>query len=106
MLYFSILKAARPSPLLFSALQGIAKFAHLVNIDFFRDLLEVIREIMRKVEAEREDGEERGEEDQLRLQLACIVTAFDLLGGQGTYELQLRDLSLIWHRRVTQSRPR
>jgi len=40
-LYFRILKNPLPTPLLPGALQGISKYAHLVNIDFFKDLMKV-----------------------------------------------------------------
>jgi nucleolar complex protein 3 len=87
--YFSILKAAKPSPLLSAALQGIARFAHMVNIDFFRDLLAVLREIMVRtsgVDDEEENDTEAptiDQEERLRLQILCVLTAFELLTGQG-----------------------
>ncbi len=78
-LYFSILKATHPTPLLPCALEGISKFAHLVNIDFFKDLLQVLKKLI------QEDDEE---DDELisstHRRLLCIITAFDLLSGQGT----------------------
>lgn len=88
MLYFSILKAAKPSPLLSTALGGIARFAHMVNIDFFQDLLAVLREIMVRT-SEVEEGEDDAgaptidQEERLRLQILCVLTAFELLTGQG-----------------------
>ncbi|EPQ30124.1 uncharacterized protein PFL1_02241 [Pseudozyma flocculosa PF-1] len=45
-LYFTILKApigSIPLHLLGSALEGLSRFAHRVNVDFFRDLLAVLR---------------------------------------------------------------
>ncbi|KAN0060736.1 hypothetical protein ACQY0O_007394 [Thecaphora frezii] len=45
-LYFTILKApigTVPLHLLGSALEGLSRFAHRVNVDFFRDLLAVLR---------------------------------------------------------------
>jgi nucleolar complex protein 3 len=93
-LYFSILKAAKPSPLLFDALQGIARFSHMVNVDFFRDLLAVIRDIMRRNDEHDEDVDVSGgtdgsfgdDQSRMRLQILCIVTAFDLLSGQGKHD--------------------
>jgi len=88
-LYFSILKAAKPSPLLFDALQGIARFSHMVNVEFFRDLLTVIRDIMKRTDepdldvSEGTDGSFAEDQSRMRLQILCIVTAFDLLSGQG-----------------------
>ncbi|KAG6879515.1 hypothetical protein C0992_001848 [Termitomyces sp. T32_za158] len=45
-LYFRILKNPQPTPLLPAALHGISRFAHLVNIDFFKDLLTVLKELI------------------------------------------------------------
>jgi nucleolar complex protein 3 len=56
--------------LLPAALEGLTRFAHLVNVDFFRDLLDVLRQ----VSAVCHDS---------RTQLLCIGTALDLLSGQG-----------------------
>ncbi|KAJ7709940.1 nucleolar complex-associated protein-domain-containing protein [Mycena rosella] len=82
-LYFRIIKNPRPTPLLPAALQGISKFAHLVNIDFFKDLLKVLKELIaREADGEEEEDETNASKDvQHRLQ--CIVTAFELLSGQG-----------------------
>ncbi|CAG8572949.1 7622_t:CDS:10 [Acaulospora colombiana] len=45
--YFRILKHASSSPLLLPVLEGLAKlFAHLINVDFFNDLLESLKKIM------------------------------------------------------------
>ncbi|CAO1613721.1 unnamed protein product [Parajaminaea phylloscopi] len=108
-LYFSILKAdSAPGSLLGAALEGLAKFAHRVNLDFFRDLLAVLREHVKTARAaglsrstahladeddeEEEDEEEEGtltleaearRQDNLRKALLCLVTAFELLQGQG-----------------------
>lgn len=100
-LYFSILKSDEaPGPLLGAALEGLARFAHRVNVDFFRDLLAVLRRhvedaragaIARNVELKAdvaEDGEEQEidpepEQDDLRKALLCLATAFELLSGQG-----------------------
>ncbi|KAG6818144.1 hypothetical protein H0H87_000049 [Tephrocybe sp. NHM501043] len=45
-LYFRIIKNPKPTPLLPTALHGISKFAHLVNIDFFKDLMAVLKELI------------------------------------------------------------
>ncbi|KAJ3552556.1 hypothetical protein NP233_g12853 [Leucocoprinus birnbaumii] len=86
-LYFRILKNPRPSPLLPAALTGIAKFAHLVNIDFFRDLMKVLKELISLEAEDASDAEEAVEparnQRNTRHRLLCIVTAFDLLSGQG-----------------------
>ncbi|QRW00048.1 nucleolar complex-associated protein [Ceratobasidium sp. AG-Ba] len=79
-LYFRILKHPTPTPLLPAALEGIARYAHMVNVDFFKDLLDVLKElIQRGTFAEGEVGED----EVLRQRLLCISTAFELLSGQG-----------------------
>lgn len=88
-LYFSILKFPGRSPLLPAALEGISHFTHLVNVDFFRDLLQVLRQI---IADQRGDDEQVDATDNLdpvgagarvRIRMLAIVTAFDLLSGQG-----------------------
>lgn len=97
-LYFSILKAPVISNRLYiAALQGLVIFAHRINVDFFRDLLDVLR-LRIKVsladvddEEEEEEGGEEVVDDEDKesiitnriIALHCIVTAFELLSGQG-----------------------
>lgn len=83
-LYFRILKNPHPTCLLPAALQGISKFAHLVNIDFFKDLMQVLKEIMLRVSMEA-DGVDYAPSkvENVQHQLLCIMTAFELLSGQG-----------------------
>lgn len=90
-LYFSILKFPGRSPLLPAALEGISHFAQLINVDFFRDLLQVLRKIIS--DRRTEDGEDAeveaaeidpvGAGQRVRIRMLGIVTAFDLLSGQG-----------------------
>ncbi|KAJ6496645.1 nucleolar complex-associated protein-domain-containing protein [Mycena vitilis] len=83
-LYFRIIKNPRPTPLLPAALQGISKYAHLVNIDFFKDLLKVLKELIaRESEDEDEEEDEVDVSKDVQQRLQCIVTAFELLSGQG-----------------------
>ncbi|ORY65638.1 CBF/Mak21 family-domain-containing protein [Leucosporidium creatinivorum] len=90
-LYFRIVKLDYRSPLLPAALEGLARFAHLVNIDFFRDLLEVLKGIIKRGEAVEAESIEADNDEALGLvrrndtreKLLCIVTAFELLQGQG-----------------------
>uniref|UniRef100_A0A8C9UIQ7 Nucleolar complex protein 3 homolog n=1 Tax=Serinus canaria TaxID=9135 RepID=A0A8C9UIQ7_SERCA len=44
--YFRILKKAQKSPLLPAVLEGLAKFAHLINVEFFDDLLIVLHSLI------------------------------------------------------------
>ncbi|KAG0209554.1 hypothetical protein BGX28_010252 [Mortierella sp. GBA30] len=79
--YFRILKHAPGSPVLPAVLEGLAKFAHLINVDFFTDLLEVLKKIMvGGADAQHFDTYNPANR---RTQLLCIVTAFQLLQGQG-----------------------
>lgn len=61
----------------------------MVNIDFFRDLLAVIKDIMIRASLGDEDDEgEMGESainlaESLHLQILCVLTAFELMTGQG-----------------------
>ena len=93
--YFRILKARTPH-LMGAVLEGLAKYAHLINQDFFGDLLEALKELIRDSENDREgdDAEANGEEeddelsvirDTSREALLCTVTAFALLEGQDAH---------------------
>jgi nucleolar complex protein 3 len=97
--YFRILKQRIPH-LMGPVLEGLAKYARLINQDFFGDLLEALKDLIGH--AEREDqGEDEGEDeeedeskegaiseaasrDSRRETLLCTVTAFALLDGQDT----------------------
>ncbi|XP_044276584.1 nucleolar complex protein 3 homolog isoform X1 [Varanus komodoensis] len=69
--YFRILKKAQKSPVLPAVLEGLAKFAHLINLEFFDDLLLVLHSlIVSGVLSHRES-------------LHCILSAFHILSGQG-----------------------
>ncbi|CAA7271730.1 unnamed protein product [Cyclocybe aegerita] len=88
-LYFRILKNPTPTPLLPSALSGISRFAHLVNIDFFKDLMKVLRDLIameEPVASDTPDLRSANTQDMsegVSRRLMCIVTAFELLSGQG-----------------------
>jgi len=72
-LYFRILKATQSDAMLSVVLDGIARFARLINAEFFGDLLEVLRGILARC---GDDGR------RTRDQLVCINTAFTLLANQ------------------------
>ncbi|CAJ0642144.1 8618_t:CDS:10 [Entrophospora sp. SA101] len=101
--YFRILKHANGSNLLLPVLEGLAKFSHLINIDFFNDLLEVLKKIMvdcipeeenmavtknRKIKVVGNSGMERID---TRKCLLCIITTFQLLSGQEALNIDLQD---------------
>jgi len=83
--YFRILKARVPT-LSGAVLEGLAKFAHLINQDFFGDILEALKDIINQAEAVELDGEDsmdaNGERDRMRESLLATQTAFTLLSQQ------------------------
>lgn len=80
-IYFNILKE-RSTSLMAVTLEGLAKFAHLINADFFGDLLEVLRELILERQTWMIEGELKFKESATREALLCTVTAFALLSGQ------------------------
>ncbi|KAF3356631.1 Serine/threonine-protein phosphatase T [Verticillium dahliae VDG1] len=97
--YFRILKIRVPH-LMGATLEGLAKYAHLINQDFFGDLLEALKDLIRHAEEDAEgEGDEENPEDEegdegddsefvrntSREALLCIVTAFALLAGQDAH---------------------
>lgn len=100
--YFRILKQRIPN-LMGPVLEGLAKYAHLINQDFFGDLLEAMKDLIGHAErdeldqagenvSEDEEDEEEGrrdvsettKRDARRETLLCTITAFALLQGQDT----------------------
>ena len=91
--YFRILKARSPK-LMGAVLEGLARYAHLINQDFFGDILEALRDIISTAElsaaaevsddedAELSDSEELPDRNVTRESLLCVITAFALLEGQ------------------------
>ncbi|XP_012672847.1 nucleolar complex protein 3 homolog [Clupea harengus] len=71
LIYFRILKKAQKSVLLPSVLEGLAKFAHLINLEFFDDLLTVLHNLIVSGDLSNRES------------LHCIQTAFHILSGQG-----------------------
>ncbi|KAF4343615.1 NOC3-like protein [Fusarium beomiforme] len=95
--YFRILKLRMPH-LMGAVLEGLAKYAHLINQDFFGDLLEALKDLIRHSEQDAEKGpcDEEGNEDEeedddipvrnlTREALLCNVTAYALLEGQDAH---------------------
>ncbi|CAO3700557.1 unnamed protein product [Rhizopus stolonifer] len=86
--YFRILKKQTTSPLLPAVLEGLSKFAHLISVDFFDDLLNALRDVMRSFE---DTNDFSRTSSGTRKRLLCIITAFELLSGQGeaiSYDLK------------------
>ena len=91
--YFRILKARIPS-LMGAVLEGLAKYAHLINQDFFGDLLEALRDLINSSSSlsdpslisesddEDDENESASTRNPTRESLLCVITAFALLEGQ------------------------
>ncbi|RZC32728.1 nucleolar complex protein 3 -like, partial [Asbolus verrucosus] len=69
--YFRILKSSTNTKVLGVCLEGLAKFSHCLNIDFYLDLVNILDKLLK--------------EDWIgyREQLHCIQTVFSILSGQG-----------------------
>ncbi|CAL8081922.1 unnamed protein product [Orchesella dallaii] len=70
-IYFRALKTSPRSQILSCVLEGLSKFAHVINIDYFGDLLKVLQGILTDHEV------------QERQFLLCISTVLAVLEGQG-----------------------
>ncbi|KAJ3174945.1 Nucleolar complex protein 3 [Geranomyces variabilis] len=91
LIYFRILKNATNSPLLPAVLEGLARFAHLINIEFFADLLNVLKKISFDQYRQYLDGSTATSTDT-RSAFHCVIAAFQLLTGQGeALNLDLKD---------------
>lgn len=89
--YFRILKARSPD-LMGAVLEGLAKYAHLINQDFFGDILEALKDLINDSDTHSTNDAEDPEEEAppkptnpiatTRSTLLCINTTFALLAGQ------------------------
>ncbi|KAI8360696.1 CBF/Mak21 family-domain-containing protein [Choanephora cucurbitarum] len=87
--YFRVLKKQTSSPLLPAVLEGLSRFAHLINVDFFDDLLNALRDVMHAFE---DSNDISRTSSGTRKRLLCIITAFELLSGQGeAFNYDLKD---------------
>ncbi|KAF4635193.1 hypothetical protein G7Y89_g2900 [Cudoniella acicularis] len=90
--YFRILKLRSPS-LMGAVLEGLARYAHLINQDFFGDILEALKDLIGHAESGDDVEEEEETDDETtrnltREALLCIITAFALLEGQDAAKAQ------------------
>lgn len=86
--YFRILKERTPD-LMGAVLEGLAKYAHLINQDFFGDLLEALKDLIAQADttiSEGEDEELSSSRNPSRESLLCVITAFALLEGQDAHK--------------------
>ena len=88
--YFRILKDKVPH-LMGAVLEGLAKYSHLINQDFFGDVLEALKDLIGQAEAALQADEDESPEIEMddqalrnltRESLLCVITAFALLQGQ------------------------
>lgn len=88
--YLRILKARVPH-FLGALLEGLAKYAHIINQDLFGDLLEILKDLISDAktllkadeeEQEEVEGSSESSRDSTRETLLYITTAFALLEGQ------------------------
>ena len=70
-IYFRILKSFPKSKLMGSVLEGLSRFAHVINIEFFSDLVTVFKELLSSGHL------------GLRDTLLATSTVFAILSGQG-----------------------
>ncbi|KAL8621272.1 hypothetical protein ACOMHN_008097 [Nucella lapillus] len=70
-MFFNVLKQEERSPLISVVLEALAKFTHLISVDFFHDLYAVFNKL---IESEALSQVET---------LHCVQTAFRILSGQG-----------------------
>jgi hypothetical protein len=87
--------------LLPKVLEGLAKFAHLINVDFFGDLLNVLK----KISATQHEDYIAGKQTNLSTtvcSLHCIIAAFELLETLGdSLRIDLRDFYVSMYTQMT-----
>ncbi|KAK6517956.1 hypothetical protein TWF506_005125 [Arthrobotrys conoides] len=101
--YFRILKEKKPT-LMGATLEGLAKFAHLINVEFFSDILAALRELVEDAQTDADAEEETSDEEAAqslqrernlrREALLCIVSAFSLLADQANEAKGLVNIDL------------
>ncbi|XP_060536038.1 nucleolar complex protein 3 homolog isoform X1 [Cylas formicarius] len=70
-IYFRILKNSENSKSLSTCLEGLAKFAHIINLEYYIDMVKVLGNLLNE--------EWMGNREKLH----CIQTIFKILSGQG-----------------------
>ncbi|KAG5439911.1 hypothetical protein PCANB_000193 [Pneumocystis canis] len=76
--YFQILQNGLVN-LIYASLEGLKKFSHLISVDFFEDLLKVLKELLENTFNFKSGISFK---DSTKGGLLCIVTAFKLLSRQ------------------------
>ncbi len=90
LIYFRVLKKALPtSPLLPPTLEGLARYAHRINVDFLGDLLRVLQNLL-ATEQLPDSGA-----------FHCVSTAFSILQGEGSaLNVDLKDFYTLLYSRL------
>lgn len=70
-IYFRVLKKAPSSKILCITLEGLARYAHCINLEFYEDIVNVLNQLL--------EHEPLGYREQLH----CIQTVLTILSGQG-----------------------
>ncbi|KAI8840332.1 CBF/Mak21 family-domain-containing protein [Chytriomyces cf. hyalinus JEL632] len=92
--YFRILKNAESSPLVPSVLEGLSHFGHLINVDFFADILALLKKITVSQYEQYATGTVASSASA-KTALHCIVAALLLLSGQGeAVNIDLKDFNM------------
>lgn len=91
--YFRILKL-RVAHLSGAVLEGLARYAHLINQDFFGDVLEVLRDLITEAESQQQEEDDDESRKAVRQTLLCITTAFAMLQGQTDVAKSANQLNL------------
>ncbi|KAJ3370308.1 Nucleolar complex protein 3 [Kappamyces sp. JEL0680] len=99
--YFRILKNAPTSLLVPCVLEGLARFARLINVDFFQDLLNVLKTISISQHEMYIEGKD-GDYSSALSALHCIIAAFELLDSVGgALSIDLRDFYTALYTQVS-----
>lgn len=71
------------------------RYAHLINLDFFGDLLVALKELITgALEDEEIEVENPSKRNANREALLCVITAFALLSGQGRFLFPIHSLTI------------
>lgn len=101
MIYFRVLKRKGIDTELMSfTLEGLAKYSHLINVEFFADLLNILKLISKELNEKYINGVETERDN--RNSFHCIIAAFQLMNGQpGDYlKLDLQDFYISMYNQL------
>ncbi|KAJ3355567.1 Nucleolar complex protein 3 [Entophlyctis luteolus] len=90
--YFRILKNAESSPLVPAVLEGLSHFGHLISVDYFADILALLKKIAISQYNSYAEGTNAA---SAKTSMHCIVAALLLLSGQGSaINVDLKDFNM------------